>query len=98
VAALALLTLDAGGSPFRGFRDIYTMSDSELVPAVNRAEHIAHQAELAAAGASHENGSCEAELWGSPAHGVSPMRGLETPSANRNVEHRPKPLAPTASR
>lgn len=35
-------------SPFRDFTHIHAMSETELVPAVNRAEEIVHQAELAA--------------------------------------------------
>ena len=35
-------------SPFRDFRDIYTMSEADLVQAVNHAEQIVHQAELEA--------------------------------------------------
>jgi hypothetical protein len=35
-------------SPFRDFTHIYTMSEADLVQAVNHAEQIAHQAELEA--------------------------------------------------
>src|SRR5262245_31381797 len=35
-------------SPFRDFSHIHAMSEAELVQAVNRAEEIVHQAELAA--------------------------------------------------